>query len=186
MCKQSTPHAYTHTHDVTHIGYTFWVLLLILCTLILYIQYMYAQSTHHAYTHVTSHIFCTQNECCYGVATISRLLKMIGLFCRIWSLLYGSFEKETYIFKDATNRSHPILIMCTLIMCTQYMYEQSTHHAHTHTHTAAPYMWCCIRAAVHLRTQMLTLTWLKAMAGVYVTCMYIYVYLWTYGIRVYT
>ena len=23
----------------------------------------------------------------YGVATISRLLKMIGLFCKIWSLL---------------------------------------------------------------------------------------------------
>jgi len=23
----------------------------------------------------------------YGVATISRLLKIIGLFCRIWSLL---------------------------------------------------------------------------------------------------
>ena len=26
-------------------------------------------------------------ECGYGVATISRLLKMIGLFCRISSLL---------------------------------------------------------------------------------------------------
>ena len=24
---------------------------------------------------------------CYGVATISRLLKIIGLFCRIWPLL---------------------------------------------------------------------------------------------------
>ena len=31
----------------------------------------------------------------YGVATISRLLKMIGLFCRISSLLWGSFAKET-------------------------------------------------------------------------------------------
>ena len=31
----------------------------------------------------------------YGVATISRLLKIIGLFCRISSLLYGSFAKET-------------------------------------------------------------------------------------------
>ena len=27
------------------------------------------------------------NKFCYGVATISRLLKMIGLFCRISSLL---------------------------------------------------------------------------------------------------
>ena len=32
----------------------------------------------------------------YGVATISRLLKIISLFCRISSLLWGSFTKETY------------------------------------------------------------------------------------------
>jgi len=44
----------------------------------------------------------------YGVATISRLLKIIGLFCRISSLLQGSFAKETYNFKEPTNRSHPI------------------------------------------------------------------------------
>ena len=44
----------------------------------------------------------------YGVATISRLLKMIGLFCRISSLLYCSFATETYDFKEPTNRSHPI------------------------------------------------------------------------------
>ena len=44
----------------------------------------------------------------YGVATISRLLKIIGLFCRISSLLYGSFAKEIYHFKEPTNRSHPI------------------------------------------------------------------------------
>ena len=44
----------------------------------------------------------------YGVATISRLLKIIGVFCRISSLLYGSFAKETYSFKEPTNGSHPI------------------------------------------------------------------------------
>ena len=45
---------------------------------------------------------------CCGVATISRLLKMIGLFCRILSLLWVSFAKETYHFKEPTNRSHPM------------------------------------------------------------------------------
>jgi len=37
-----------------------------------------------------------------GVATISRLLKIIGFFCRIWSLLQGSFSfaEETYNFED--------------------------------------------------------------------------------------
>jgi len=32
----------------------------------------------------------------YVVATVSRIDKRIGLFCRIWSLLQGSFAKETY------------------------------------------------------------------------------------------
>ena len=44
----------------------------------------------------------------YGVASISRPLKIIGLFRRISSLLWGSFAKETYNFKEPTNRSHPI------------------------------------------------------------------------------
>jgi len=45
----------------------------------------------------------------YGVATISRLLKMIGLFCKraLWKRLYSA--KETYNLMEPTNRSHPIL-----------------------------------------------------------------------------
>jgi len=45
----------------------------------------------------------------YGVATISRLLKIKGLFCRISSLVRGSFAKETCNFKETTKRSHPIV-----------------------------------------------------------------------------
>jgi len=48
---------------------------------------------------------------CYGVATISRLLKIIGLFCRIQSLLWGSSAKETCNFKEPTNRSLPIWLI---------------------------------------------------------------------------
>ena len=44
----------------------------------------------------------------FGVATISKLLKIIGLFCRISSLLQGSFAKETYDFKEPTNHCHLI------------------------------------------------------------------------------
>jgi len=54
-----------------------------------------------------SRIVCTSHVH-YGVATISRLLKIIGLFCRTQSLLQGSFAKETYNCIDSTNRSHPI------------------------------------------------------------------------------
>jgi len=42
---------------------------------------------------------------------ISRLLKIIGLSCRIFSLEYGSFAKETYNFKEPTHRSHPIAFL---------------------------------------------------------------------------
>ena len=55
----------------------------------------------------------------YGVATISRLLKVIGIFCRIMSLLYGSFAKETHNIMELTNRSHPIMsvVRDTLTKC---------------------------------------------------------------------
>jgi len=44
----------------------------------------------------------------YGVATISRLLKIINLFCKraLYKKLYSA--KETYDLKEPTNRSHPI------------------------------------------------------------------------------
>ena len=53
--------------------------------------------------------YIVYSYCTYGVATISSLLTIIGLLCRIWSLLQGSFAKETYHFKEPTNRSHPIV-----------------------------------------------------------------------------
>ena len=42
----------------------------------------------------------------YGVATVSRIDRIIGLFCKILSLLQGSFAKETYNNIDPTSRSH--------------------------------------------------------------------------------
>ena len=44
----------------------------------------------------------------YGVATDSRIDKIIGLFCRMMSFLQGSFTKETYNLIDPTNQSHSI------------------------------------------------------------------------------
>jgi len=44
----------------------------------------------------------------YGVATISRLLKILGLFCKraLQKRLYSA--KESYNFKEPTIGSHPI------------------------------------------------------------------------------
>ena len=44
----------------------------------------------------------------YAVASISRLLKIIGLFCKRALQKRPIFCKETYNFKDPTNHSHPI------------------------------------------------------------------------------
>jgi len=46
----------------------------------------------------------------YGVAAISRLLKIIGLFCKRALSKRPFSAKETYDFKEPTNRSHPITI----------------------------------------------------------------------------
>ena len=53
----------------------------------------------------------TQQSIDYEVATISRLPKNIGLFCKraLYKRLY--FAKETYIFKEPTNHSHPIVTL---------------------------------------------------------------------------
>jgi len=45
---------------------------------------------------------------CYGVASSSRLLKIIGLFCKRALQKRPIFSKETYNFKEPTTRSHPI------------------------------------------------------------------------------
>ena len=42
------------------------------------------------------------------MVTISRLVKITGLFGEYRSLLQGSFAKETYTFKEPTHRSHPV------------------------------------------------------------------------------
>jgi len=47
----------------------------------------------------------------YVVATVSRIDKITGFFCRILSLLYGSFAKETYNLIDFANRSHPMIVL---------------------------------------------------------------------------
>ena len=48
----------------------------------------------------------------YGVVTISRLLKIIGLFCKKALKKRLCSAKDTYNFKAPTNRSHPTRLSC--------------------------------------------------------------------------
>jgi len=55
----------------------------------------HVRMSHATYSHICmSHL--RMSHVTFGVATISRLLKIIGLFCRISYLFQGSFAKETY------------------------------------------------------------------------------------------
>ena len=86
-------------------------------------------TTHHSnhtplqpHTTLTAHHsnHCNQSrdirlcpEICAGVATISSFLKIIGLFCKraLQKRLYSA--KETYNFKEPTNRRNPIIEILT-------------------------------------------------------------------------
>ena len=48
--------------------------------------------------------------CRYGVATTSRLLMITGLFCKRALRNRRYSAKETYNFKEPTDRSHPIVV----------------------------------------------------------------------------
>jgi len=55
----------------------------------------------------------------YGVALVSRIDKIIGLFCTRAPQKSQYSAKETYNFIDITNRSHPICqcLFCSLCLC---------------------------------------------------------------------
>jgi len=74
----------------------------------------------------------------HGVATISRRLKIVCLFCRISSLSKVSFAKDTYSFKEPTNRSQPILTSTSTHMCSSCMIADVTaiEYAHLRVRTS--------------------------------------------------
>jgi len=51
------------------------------------------------------------------VATVSRLLEIIGLFCKRALEKKRFSAKETYNFKEPTNRSHPIAAKWAYLFC---------------------------------------------------------------------
>ena len=78
----------------------------------------------------------------YGVATISRMLKNIGLFCKRALQKRPVFCKETCIFKHPTNRSHPIAMHesydLSLLKAINYnRLQQTATDCNTLQHTAS-------------------------------------------------
>jgi len=111
----------------------------------------HTQAHTHTYTHTQRIVNCLMAE--YGVATISRMRKNIGLFCRRALQKRPVFCKETCIFKHPTNRSHPIGCvnlywpqkngenrnsknwrMLVILMYTSALTRKSTPYTHRHRH----------------------------------------------------
>ena len=91
---------------------------------------------------------CTRGHACaYGVATVSRLLKIIGLSCKRALLNRRYAVKETYNFKEPTNRSHPIQTSqthaCTNCIHNVCTYTQCTHR-HVYTYIVYTYVYTYI------------------------------------------
>jgi len=102
---------------------------------------------------------CTWTMSYYGVATISRLLKMIGLFCKRALQKRRYSAKETYNFKEPTNYSHFIpaihyeacgiftcIHTCTWLPLADYSIHTPTFMSYTYTNCvlcSSSSCFCC-------------------------------------------
>ena len=105
-----------YIHLFTHLCVYVWCTCLLQCVAVCCSVLQCVALCIHLLTHSCVYVWCTcavyhqftRERDIYGVATISRLLKMIGHFCKtaLWKRLYSA--KKTFEFKEPTNRSHPI------------------------------------------------------------------------------
>jgi len=59
----------------------------------------------------------------YGVATVGRIDKIVGLFCKRDLLKRQYSAKETYDLIDPTDRSHPVCISQSACIWTHFVYR---------------------------------------------------------------
>ena len=85
--------------------------------------HIYVFQHKRVYTHlyIFRCICCFQCICWYEVASISRFLKITGLFCKRALQKKQYSTKENYSFEEHTNRSHPIhSYICKFTYMIQY------------------------------------------------------------------
>jgi len=116
-------HIYTHTPRIYKYTIYIYTHTTYICTTYIYIRCMTsAESPQTVYT--------------YGVATVSRIDKITGLFCKRALQKRRYSAKETNNFIDPTDRSHPIYIyihMRHIYIYTPHIY---IHTPRIHTYTA--------------------------------------------------
>jgi len=82
-------------------------------------------------------IYHLTHTCVHGVATISVLLKIVGLVCKrtLYNRWYSA--KQTYNFKEPTNRSRPIAIYILIHACVYWLISM------THLNTSSDDVAVC-------------------------------------------
>ena len=97
---------YTYTHTCVYIYIYIYIQM---CILVFHLCiYIYIYTYRFSSTCIRCRVSRGDWIYMYGVATISRLLQILDLFCKraLLKRLYSA--KETYNFKEPTNCSHPI------------------------------------------------------------------------------
>ena len=64
--------------------------------------------SYHSFSYALNVKKKVKKKALYGLAWMSRLLQIIGLFCKRALSKRQYSAKETYDFKEPTNCSHPI------------------------------------------------------------------------------
>ena len=138
---QLIKHSMGLRHPVIHVGW-----LRLVGSLQLYVSFAEYSLFYRALLQKRPTIPCVETQWVYGVATMSRLLKIIGLFCKsaLQKRLYSA--KETYNSKVSTHCSHPISkkfiyrYECRISVCNVHLYascmskSESRIHQNVRTH----------------------------------------------------
>jgi len=104
----------------------------------------------------------------YGVALVSRIDKIIGLFCKRALQKRQYSAKETYNFIDPTDRNHPICIY----VCRKGM-PGSISELLYNVLINIPYLYICIYLNIYVNICIHIYTCMHL-------CVYIYVYIHAY------
>ena len=116
-----------------------------------------------------------------GVATISRLLKTLGLFCKRALLKRQYSAKETYNFINPTNRGHPIYIVWCMILMHIIVYALNIYtdiyiYVYTYTYICMyTYMYVYIYIYIYIHIYVYIYTYIHII-HLYI-CIYVYTYI---------
>ena len=118
------------------------------------------------FAHVSTCVYIYKTD--YGVATISRLLKITGLFFRISSLVWGSFAKR------------PTILRSLLIIATPYLLILRVHPFQSGHRYMNMYIQLYLHIYMHMYIYTYICTFSCTLVCMYVICVHVSTIIYTY------